>query len=66
MRSITLSITTTTTQISSYFYFINAVDYSDLSLILTLASVKGSYWNLINWRWSTGGNFRNIRPFSAS
>ena len=39
---------------------------TNLSFILTLVSVIGSYWNLINCRWRTGGNFAKITPFLAS
>ena len=39
---------------------------SHRSLNLMEQSVTGSYWNLIRWRCSTGGNFSNKIPFSAS
>lgn len=37
-----------------------------LSLIFTLVSVAGSYWNRIKWRCSTGGKLTKITPFFAS
>ena len=37
-----------------------------LSLSFMFVSVTGSYWNLIRWRWRTGGKYTNTTPFLAS